>query len=452
MKRLLDYIGSRRSAIMLLLVTTGVILLSNLLPKPYILTDKEVSAMKRERPLTYYMSSRFNVAEVTKSPYFITVTVFLFASITACTLRRVKTGLKEAERGVRIPEITSLTIRHSIEVSDCMDAETAAAGVLARRRWKMAKAGTDEARVLYSKKGFDGLWGSVAFHAGMCIVLIGVFISTQTRFNGRLLLTQDFDIDPALVLKGLSATEKYVFPVRRMALASFEPVFREGFPLEYTANLLNRDLYGREYTEVARVNEPVSAGGYQFLLSRYGFAPRIVLKDASGKVVSDDIVNLVVFNPNQEDSFPLLKGKFTARVRFFPDFYIDTSTGTAATRTKIPRNPVFIVSLERGGNKVEGGFVKMGGTLGFEGYTLEFRDIRYWVQLDVSKDSGVPVITAGFFAIIAGLALRLLLNEKAVWIIIKENKIGVGGRARFFPALFEQEIKGLAEELSVRKP
>lgn len=450
MKHLFDYIASRRFAIQILLVTTSIILISNLLPKTYIMTDSEVAALRKERPLIYNLSTRFNVAEVTKSPYFIAVTVFLFASIMVCTIKRTKTALEGMEKEAGIPDIRSLTVRHSIDIKEGLDAEGAAEAVMAGKRWKSAGSGADGVRVLYSRKGSEGLWGSVAFHAGMCVILIGVFVSSQTRYNGNLLLIQDFDIDPSRVLMGLSKNERHVFPIRKTALASFEPVYREGFPLDYTANILNLDLEGQEFAVAARVNEPFMAGGYQFLLSRYGFAPRFVLKDTSGKVVSDDVVSLVVFNPDQEDTFPLLKGKAVAKVRFFPDFYIDTSKGAPSTRSRIPKRPVFLVSIESKGRNVGGGFLKQGEPLDWAGYTIEFKELRYWVQLGVSKDSGVPVITVGFFAIVIGLALRLLLNEKALWIIINQGNIGIGGRARFFPALFEEELKMLAEEIRAK--
>lgn len=448
MKRFIDYIGSRRFAVRILLITTTIIFLSNLLPKPYILTEKEMVQLKRDRPLIHYLSRRFNVAEVTKSPYFILMTTFLFSSILVCTIRRGKRGIEEMEKGLTIPDTGMLHIRHSFNITEEADIE-GVGRLLTNRRWLWVGKEIDKGRVVYSRKGERGFWGSISFHAGMCMVLTGAFISAQTSFYGRIVLTEGFDTDPARELKRLSENDRYVFPIRKIMLGSFKPLYRDGFPLDYAAEIVNLDNNGREYLETVRVNEPMRAGGYQFLLGKYGFAPRLVLKDGTGKVISDDIINLVVFNPEQEDSFPLLDREVKAKVHFYPDFYINMEEGRPATRSRIPKNPVFAISIERKGGSIDAGFVKLGDSIGFEGYTLEFRDLRYWVQLDVSRDSGVPVITAGFFVIILGLFLRLLLNEKVVWIIITGQKIGIGGRASFFPALFEEELMRLAEEIRV---
>ncbi len=446
MKRVIDMIGSRRFAILILLITTAVILAANLLPKPYILTGAELSALKRERPAIYALSRRFNVQEVTKSPLFAGVAIFLFASIAVCTARRAKRRLDRADE--RMPPVTALPLRHEFHMTSGEKALLPGRASLPSG-WGWLRGEAGEGTVYYAKKGEGGFWGSAAFHAGMLVVLLGVLVSTFTRYNGRLVLTEDFDIEPTKALKGLSKNERYVFPVRDMVLKSFSPVYEGAFPVDYAARFMNQDVYGRVQEETVRVNEPMKAGGYEFILTRYGFAPRFVLRDREGKVVSDDVVNLVVITPDQVDDFPVLEGKVSVKARFFPDFYIDSERGRAWTRSREPKRPVFLLSIERNGN-IASGFVPMGRSIEFEGYTLEFTELRYWVHLDVSRDSGLPFIFLGFIAIIVGLTVRLALNEKEAWVIINGNKVGIGGRARFFPALFEEELKRLAEEMGVK--
>lgn len=452
-KRFIEIIGSRRFAIWLLLATTAVIFLSNLLPKPYVMTDREIETMKRESPILYQMGERFNVGKVTKSPVFGGIAIFLFASITVCTARRVRIWAEERERKGAVPETARLPIISTILLDGSVSPD-AVEGIMAGNRWRPTEVISDAGRILYARKGGEGFWGSAVFHAGMCVVLAGALVSAVTRYNGRLVLTQDFGIDPAAELRGLTSDQRYVFPLRGMMLDSFNPIYEGVFPVDYIAEISGLDLYGREFRKSIRVNEPMSTAGYNFLLTRYGYAPRFAVKDSSGRVVSDDVVNLAVITPETRDSFNLLKGSVTARVSFFPDFYIDAAKGMPASRSRNPNNPVFLVTLERPGGTRDGGFLPIGKGLDFGGYTLEFKELRYWVQLDVSKDAGVPLVTIGFFVIISGLAVRMVLNEKAVWIIIKETadgtEVGVGGRARFFPALFEEEIKRLAGEIRAK--
>lgn len=447
MKRLLDFIGSRRFAVYIMALTVAVILLSNLLPKPYILTPSELNTLKRESPVIYSLSERFNVARVTRSPAFIAVTAFLFMSITICTLRRTKRFLERLERGEETIDAASLHVSHVFDIAGKGDAEKKVREELKAARWGLVEGGGVGRRVYYARKGIHGFWGSAVFHGGMLLVLVGALFSAMTRFNGNLILAERFDMDPGEVLKAVLDEDVNLFPVRYMVMESFKPVYEGNFPVDYTAWIAYKDEYGNLKRRGVKVNEPLRVGTYQFLLSRYGFAPRFVLKNEKGETLTDDVVVLVVITPDQEDSFQLLNGEFVARVRFFPDFYLDAKNGLPRTRSRAPMNPVFSVSIAKNGKDAARGMVPIGGGLDLGKYRLEFTDLHYWAQFEVSRDRGMPFVTAGFFIIISGLVARLLLNEKNIWVIISENNIGVGGRARYFPALFEEELKRLAENL-----
>lgn len=443
MKRFIEIIGSRRFAIWMLVVTTAIILLSNLLPKPYVLTEKELEALRKDRPFVYALSERYNVARVTQSPPFIAVVVFLFLSVTACTAKRTKRFLERDGTSVP-PPASSIRTRFSIGVKDAAMAEDLIKGILGKR-WNVLINEEEGKRIVYARKGTNGFWGSVAFHAGMCIVLVGALISAMTRYNGRLVLAEGLAGEPYKILGGLTKEERNWFPVREMMMGSFRPEYKGPFPVDYKADIMYTDLNGLVRKESVRVNEPLRVQQYQFILTRYGFAPRFILKDSMGNIISDDVIILVVITPEKEDSFRALNGQMEVRVRFYPDFYMDK--GIPRSRSRFPGNPTFSANVLMKGRTLGSGLIPIGGALNLGGYSLEFKDLHYWAQLDVSRDSGLPLIMAGFFVIIAGLSMRLLLNERAFWAIISGNELAVGGRSSYFPALFEEELKRLAEEI-----
>lgn len=447
MKKMIDLIASRRFAIYLLVISTAIILLSNLLPKPYIMTDRELQTLRETRPLIYALSESYNVAEVTKSPVFVAISVFLFLSITLCTLKRTKSFLARMKRMRPVPPIASLSIRENVSTIDPEAAEKIAREVFTRGRWSVVDKLNEGRRLLYARKGAHGFWGSLAFHVGMCLVLVGALFSAFTRYNGKIVLTEGFGMNPQEIVRGLSKEELKRFPLRGIKLERLSPAFKGPFPVDYNADIFYVDMEDKIHKETVGVNAPLHAGKYQFLLTRYGFAPRFLLKDLEGKKVSEDVFILAVITPEHEDSFQLIRGLFDVKVRFYPDYYKDEKNAVIGTRSRIPRNPVFSLTISRDGKEIAAGLLPKGEELTFANYRLEFVDLYHWIQLDISKDSGMPFIMAGFFLIVAGLLVRVMLSEKSIWVIIENGEIGIGGRTRYFPALFEEELKRMAENI-----
>ena len=451
MKKLIDLISSRCFAIYLLLITTATILLSNLLPKPYVMTDRELQALRETKPMVYALSERFNVAEVTKSPVFVAITVFLFMSITLCTMRRTKSFLARMKRMRPVPPMASLSLRENISNIDSKAAEKITRNLFKKGRWRVVDTLNEGRRLFYARKGAHGFWGSVAFHVGMCLVLVGALFSSFTRYNGKIVLTEGFGMNPQEIVRGLSKEELKRFPLSGIKLERLSPAFKGPFPVDYNADIFYVDMEGKVHKEAVGVNEPLYAGKYQFLLTRYGFAPRFLLKDLEGNKVSEDVFILAVITPEHEDSFQLIRGIFDVNARFYPDYYKDEKTAVIGTRSRIPRNPVFSLTFSRAGKEVAVGLLPKGEEITFGNYRLEFVDLYHWIQLDISKDSGMPFIMAGFFLIVAGLLVRVMLSEKSIWVIIESGEIGIGGRTRYFPALFEEELKRVAEKIGRAK-
>lgn len=440
-KRFLNYIGSRRFAIYLLAVTTSVILLSNLLPNISVMDAMELEKLRKERPILYAVSTYVRVERLTRSPYFQVIPVFIFLSITVCTVRRFRTEV--GKKGLGVPE--ELPIRHSITLPPDTTTREALVSTLRKKGWGILEKGD----MIYAKKGENGVWGSIGFHFGMNLALVGILISVTTAIDGRLILTEGF---PVFVrdISGVKARDLHDLPLREMVLDSFVPVYAEGdFPVEYTCNLLGIGTDGRQRRYVIKVNQPLMLGDYKFIFGKSSFAPRLVLKK-DGKIVTDAIVNLLISTPGVADYFYVPGEGLRIKAELFPDYYKED--GEHKTRGRFPHNPVLFVEIEKDGRMKGRGFLQKGRAEGFENYSIEYTELRYWVQLIVSRDAGVPVIIAGFIIIVLGLSVRFILNERHLWIIMKHTKdsriLEIGGRARFFPAMFEDELRGLTEEIA----
>lgn len=441
MKRFLNYISSRRFAIFLLVVTASVILLSSLLPKPFLMDAREVEKLKKDRPLIYALSTRVGIEGVVRSPYFRVIPVFIFLSVTACTLRRLRAELEKGGTGEVIPE--ELPIKHSITLKPGSLKEDKIVLMLKKKRWRLLVS-EEQKTVIYGVKGENGIWGSLGFHIGMNAALVGIFISIATGMDGKLMLTEGFPATTPKEVRGMEDAAS--FPFTELMLESFEPVFEGGFPVRYDSHLLGIGRDGRPARYKIGVNNLLKLGDDKFIFSTAGFAPRFRLKK-DGKEVADAITNLLISMPGVVDYVGIPEEGIGMKVEIFPDHYVEN--GDHKTKGKFPFNPALFVEVEKFGKVIGRGFLTKGQTVDMENYSLEFVELRNWMELVVSRDAGVPVIMTGFIIIVLGLCMRFILNDKRFWIIISDNdsKLEIGGKARFFPALFEEELKRLAEDV-----
>lgn len=446
-KSFFNHIGSRRFAIILLIVTTTIILITNLIPNPILMAEEEAERFIRERPLLYRISNTFQVMNITGSPFFLVIPSFIVLSVTICTYKRARQRMAAKAEAVPPPGAVS----HSASV----DKGTDIGHFLEKRGWSVNERPDAEGILFSGAKGAGGIWGSVLFHAGLNIVVTGGIVSMLTMFNGEVALTEGFQAYPQEQLKNiLNPPELAKFPYREMFLESFEARYIEGggFPLDYTAILKTVDIQGRVGDETIKVNQPLRKKGYQFMLTKYFFAPRFVITEKeTGRLIEDAFINLLITSVDMSDEFDIPETGVRIKAWFFPDFYRESNR--PKTRSMNLDNPAFVLEFFKGTEKLGDGILPLGKRMDFdEGrYTIQFIDLKKWINLSVSRDHGLPIVKWGLLFLVSGLALRFALNEKKVWIKVTEgedkDRVEISGSALYFPALFEEEMKRLAEEL-----
>lgn len=445
MKSFLNYIGSRRFAIYLLALTVAVILSSNLLPNVAIMDAGEVERLKREKPFIYSLSAAWGMERLAKSPYFQVIPAFIFLSISVCTINRFRSELEKERKTEIRPEGLPVLERVGFQAGSLNREEVVS--MIERSGW--LPLNYERGDVIYAKKGEKGIWGSLAFHLGMNITLIGILISVVSGITGKMLLTEGFPVEPRKDIIGVKEKEISDFPLGEVMLESFVPVYADReFPVEYTCNLKGVDRYGRAGKYVIKMNQPLWIDGYKLIFGKASFAPRFVLRKEDGDVMLDAVVNLQISMPGTVDYFDVREEGLRIKAELFPDYY--EKNGEYGTRGRYPYNPAIYVKIEKWGEVIGSGFLLKGKRGNFDKYSIEFTELNYWVNIFVSKDAGVSVIMIGFFIIVLGLSVRFVLNDKRLWIILKtsdaEEILEIGGRARFFPALFEEELKKMSEE------
>ena len=287
------------------------------------------------------------------------------------------------------------------------------------------------------------------FHLSFFLILLGGLFSFYTTFIGYLDLAQgenfngdlrSYNAKPIPLLPKFGDIPRISFTIK-----SIVPQVVRNTPTGIRIELV--DDKGRSH-EIG-INTPYDEGDTSFVFKHLGVAPLFVLKDATGKEIDGAYSKLDVMLGKQ-DSFSL--GGIVFRARFYPDYALEK--GVPVTRTQEFSNPTFILEAERGGKKIGEGTMPRNGTLNFDGYRLEMRDMPYWVRLYVIKEQGIAILYTGFaIACIAVIWRLLFYRREIIGIILKEgncHSLEVGCRAEYYKSLAEEEFTALFEKLRLQ--
>jgi hypothetical protein len=201
----------------------------------------------------------------------------------------------------------------------------------------------------------------------------------------------------------------------------------------------------------AGINAPYVTDNTSFVFNNLGLAPLFVLKDSTGRELDGAYEKLDVATGKQ-DRFKL--GGFEFKAHFYPNYAIDN--GKPITRTGEFKNPVFTLVIEKNGKKVAEGVIPKNGTLAFDGYTLEMRDMPFWVHFYVIRERGLLLVYTGFaIASIAVIWRLIFYRREIVGAVRKENgsrRLVVAARSEYYKNLAEDEfIKLFDKVLNTRR-
>jgi cytochrome c biogenesis protein ResB len=445
--KLWRFLSSRRVAIVLLFAVTFMLLIGSVLPNPNFMSKQELERFKRERPVVYFLSSRFNTQSIAKGYIFGFIGVFLIISTTACSIDR----LIERRRLKRIP-LSNLPLKEfdfevTLEDKDAFLKKLKK--TLRLKRWFLREEQNNDRYILLAEKGIFGFWGSVFFHGILITLLFGLVLYYFNGFYATILFTEG----QSRVLKEDTLDVVYRKPILgvklpplELKLEHFIPVYwNDREPIDYMARFLIKEPNkNKTWEQIFKINRPFRYGGIDFLMVLYGYSPNFIVYDREGRKLYDSYIALSVVG-GQEDSFDINELGLRFRCILFPDFMIDEK-GYYTTKSPLPRNPVFLIKVIDRMNKVlYAGLIRLGEEKNVGPYKIRFADLRYWITLNLVRETGIGFFFWCGLLGIVGLLVRFIDPDRKIYLIYREGNLSVVSFSKHFGGILKEQTKDMVK-------
>jgi len=149
---------------------------------------------------------------------------------------------------------------------------------------------------------------------------------------------------------------------------------------------------------------PSRIGGTYYHILNFGFAPGVRLSDIS-KVLEEGYIPLRLLPPGSSDSFEISPYPYRFLINLEPEKIVRKGNETRSQFSL--KSPIYRVRILKGENIVTDAVSTEKIT--FDGFSLSFLKPAFWVQIEVVKDIGVPIVLTGMILICIGIPLYILV-------------------------------------------
>lgn len=451
---------SMRTALLLLFGLAVASVPGSILPQRQV-NPVAVLEFRRDNPGLGSFYNALGLFDVFGAPWFAAIYLALLVSLIGCIVprtfqhvRALRARPPAAPRNLdRMPEHRSFTT------------SSAPTAVLASAK-EVLKAGrfrvVDDGSSLAAERGYLREVGNLVFHLAVVVVLLGAAIGTLFGFKGTALVVvgngfsntvTQYDGYQGGRLFDEQSLAPFSLKVEKFTVRFETQGEQRGAAREFDAQLAYVPRPGdkpREYH--LQLNHPLEIDGSRVHLIGHGYAPRFTIRDGNGDVAytgptpflpqdgnfsSTGVVKAPDARPEQLG----LQGIFAPTamldpkrgpISAFPDaiapaVFLTAYHGDLNLDDGIPQS-VYRLDLSkltqyRASNgepvryrMVPGQTVTLpsgAGTVTFEGYSR-------WVNLQISRDPGTPVVLMGAVLALGGLLLSLVVRRRRAWVRVTE--------------------------------
>ena len=438
-----------------------------------------VNEFLEDNPDTGPILDRLYMFDVFASPWFASIYLLLFISLTGCVLPRAIDHYKElrSQPPAAPRNLSRLPVyQHWQSKAEGSQVVTETATAWKKRGWRV-RQGEDW---ISAEKGYSRETGNLLFHLSLLVLLIAVGYGGAVGYRGTVIVREDAGFANNVTQYDTFAPGRMFgaddLPPFSFELKEFESEFQRGgqqngAPRAFRADVLVKDDPNSEPRPVTiEVNYPLRTSGITVYLVGHGYAPEFTVRDAEGKVVWEDAA---VFLP-QDSAFTssgVVKVPDTVPQIGLQGFFLPTVsedfTNGPVSKFPAPDDPEVYLSAWQGDLGLDSGMPQSVYLLETENMkrigieemapgeswnlpnsagTVEFTGYRQWASFVITKDPGKGWALGASIASIIGLSLSLLIPRRRAWLRVTPSD--QGGNLIEVAGLSKTEAPGLADEIS----
>ncbi|KAJ7299550.1 hypothetical protein O6H91_Y209800 [Diphasiastrum complanatum] len=395
-------------------------------------TEFYMQSYSEENPVLGFLTWRWilglSLDHIYTAPYFLGLLILLAASLMACTSTRQLPMVKVARRWSFIKSSSQL---RRMDVSDTLHRArlTDFGTLLVASGYEVFARGP----TLYAFKGIAGKLAPIGVHAALLLIMGGATISAIGGFRGSVMIPQglQFNIGDALVANGFLSVPSPTMNLNVNVNNFFIDYLPSGEVAQFYSDLSIVDYREKEILrKTINVNSPLRFEGVTIYQTDWRVSAVQVYVDGS------EPFNLVMA--------PLQKGDAKLFGTFLP--LGDEGLLDAKGISILARDLQSVAIYDKEGKFV--GIRRPGSnrSIVVNGVNIIVEDIIGSTGLELKIDPGVPVVYAGFGALMLTTCISFLSHSQ-VWALQEGTTIVVGGKSNRAKLMFERELNELLDSV-----
>jgi cytochrome c biogenesis protein len=423
-----------------------------------------------DNPQAAIWLDRFSMFEVFSSPWFSAIYLLLFISLIGCVLPRSIEHLKAigAKPPLTPKYLDRMEFYTEMKKVDLDKVEK----YLKKKHFRIRR---DE-NSISAEKGYARESGNLLFHLSLVLILIAVGVGSLLGSRGDAIVNvgdrfintpTSYDILGFGKYQSEDSLPPFSLTVKDFK-AEYDPVTNAAIDYELTVLTAN-PVGSAETNRIIKVNQPLTYGSTKIYLQANGYAPTVVVKDKTGKVIFDGPTTFLPQDGNLSsigaikipdmqpqigfvasflptaDRDPIRGGFSSYPEVLDPRLLLAIWKGDLGLNTGVPQSVYRIDTskMERIGLKA----LVLNESYDFGEGSVTFTGWTSWVNLQIVNDPGKGFALIGAILAILGLLISLFTRQRRVW-IKQGRKTQVAGLAKNGIPGLEDEIKELVKEMS----
>jgi cytochrome c biogenesis protein len=423
-----------------------------------------------DNPQAAIWLDRFSMFEVFSSPWFSAIYLLLFISLIGCVLPRSIEHLKAigAKPPLTPKYLDRMEFYTEMKKVDLDKVEK----YLKKKHFRIRR---DE-NSISAEKGYARESGNLLFHLSLVLILIAVGVGSLLGSRGDAIVNvgdrfintpTSYDILGFGKYQSEDSLPPFSLTVKDFK-AEYDPVTNAAIDYELTVLTAN-PIGSAETNRIIKVNQPLTYGSTKIYLQANGYAPTVVVKDKTGKVIFDGPTTFLPQDGNLSsigaikipdmqpqigfvasflptaDRDPIRGGFSSYPEVLDPRLLLAIWKGDLGLNTGVPQSVYRIDTskMERIGLKA----LVLNESYDFGEGSVTFTGWTSWVNLQIVNDPGKGFALIGAILAILGLLISLFTRQRRVW-IKQGRKTQVAGLAKNGIPGLEDEIKDLVKEMS----